>query len=137
MNEVVIVGCGPTGLMSAGSWRWRGSMSRLSGGDRRRCWWALARLGSTHAPLRSSTSVESPTGSLPRDKIAQAARFGTVTLDVSDFPSRYPSGIRTRWGCGRTASSEPSGLAVCRSNVKLPPQSKRLEVAGSRNLQES
>lgn len=74
---------------------------------------------------------------LAEGQIAQAARFGTVTLDVSDFPSRYPSGIRTRWGCGRTASSEPSGLAVCRSNVKLPPQSKRLEVAGSRNLQES
>ncbi len=93
MNEVAIVGSGPTGLMLAGE-------LSLAGVDvaivERRSTPEL--VGSRAGGFHSRTiEILDQRGIADRflseGQIAQAARFGTVTLDVSDFPTRYPHSL--------------------------------------------
>ena len=53
---------------------------------------ARAQAVCTHAPSRSSISVESPIGS-SRRQVARVAGFASVRLDISDFPTRHPYGL--------------------------------------------
>ncbi len=90
MNEVVIVGSGPTGLMLAGE-------LALAGVDvaivERRSTPEL--VGSRAGGFHSRTiEILGQRGIADRflaeGQIAQAARFGSTTLDLSDFPTRHP-----------------------------------------------
>lgn len=93
MNEVVIVGSGPTGLMLAGE-------LALAGVDvaivERRPTPEL--VGSRAGGFHSRTiEILDQRGIADRflaeGQIAQAARFGSTMLDVSDFPTRYPHSL--------------------------------------------
>lgn len=93
MNEVVIVGSGPTGLMLAGE-------LALAGVDvaivERRSTPEL--VGSRAGGFHSRTiEILDQRGIADRflaeGQIAQAARFGSTMLDVSDFPTRYPHSL--------------------------------------------
>ncbi|MGH8860714.1 MAG: FAD-dependent monooxygenase, partial [Jatrophihabitantaceae bacterium] len=93
MSEVVIVGSGPTGLMVAGE-------LALAGVDvaivERRSTPALvgSRAGGFHSRTLELLDQRGIADRfLAEGQIVQAARFGTVTLDVSDFPTRYPHSL--------------------------------------------
>lgn len=93
MNEVVIVGSGPAGLMLAGE-------LALAGVDvaivERRSTPEL--VGSRAGGFHSRTiEILDQRGIADRflaeGQIAQTARFGSTVLDVSDFPTRHPYGL--------------------------------------------
>lgn len=90
MNDVVIVGLGPTGLMLAGELALAGvgvtiverrSTPELVG----------SRAGGFHSRTLEILDQRGIAGRfLAEGQIVQAARFGNSTLDVSDFPTRHP-----------------------------------------------
>ena len=119
-HAVVIGGGGPTGLMLAGE-------LALAGVDvaivERRASQDL--IGSRAGGLHSRTiEVLDQRGIADRflseGPMAQVAAFAGTPLDISDFPTRHPTGS----GCGKTTSSAnwPAGSTSlrCRSiaNVK-------------------
>jgi 3-(3-hydroxy-phenyl)propionate hydroxylase len=92
-HAVVIAGAGPTGLMLAGE-------LALAGIDvaivERRANQAIT--GSRAGGLRSRTIEELDQRGiadrfLSEGQIAQVAAFGSVKLDISDFPTRHPYGL--------------------------------------------
>ena len=93
MNEVVIVGCGPTGMMLAGE-------LALAGVDvaivERRPTPELvgSRAGGFHSRTLEILDQRGIADRfLAEGQIAQAVRFGNTTLDLSDFPTRYPHSL--------------------------------------------
>ncbi|HET6826365.1 MAG TPA: FAD-dependent monooxygenase [Amnibacterium sp.] len=93
MAEVLVVGCGPTGMMLAGE-------LALAGVDvvvlERR---ADAELVGSRAGGFHSRTIEIldqrgiADGFIEAGRTAQTARFGTTVLDISDFPTRHPYGL--------------------------------------------
>ena len=96
MHGVVIVGAGPTGLMLAGEL-------------------ALARVDVAIVERRASQDLAGPRARglqsrtievldqrgiadrfLSQGQVAQVAGFSWIRLDVSDFPSRHPTGSGSR-----------------------------------------
>lgn len=93
MSDVVVVGSGPTGLVLAAE-------LALAGVDvvvvERRATPEL--VGSRAGGFHSRTlEILDQRGIVERflaeGQVAQAARFGTVTLDLSDFPTRFPHSL--------------------------------------------
>ncbi len=93
MTDVIVVGSGPTGMMLAGELALAGidvsiverrSTSKLVG----------SRAGGFHS---RTIEIFDQRGIADRflaaGQIAQTARFGTTTLDISDFPTRHPYGL--------------------------------------------
>ncbi|MEP7055247.1 MAG: FAD-dependent monooxygenase [Actinomycetota bacterium] len=90
MNEVVIVGSGPTGMMLAGELALAGVDAAIV--ERRT---TPELVGSRAGGFHSRTlEILDQRGIADRflaeGQTAQAARFGSTTLDLSDFPTRYP-----------------------------------------------
>jgi 3-(3-hydroxy-phenyl)propionate hydroxylase len=90
MNDVVIVGGGPTGMMLAAE-------LRLTGVDvvvlerRRTPVLVGSRAGGFHARTIEILDQRGIADRfLSEGQTAQAARFGNTTLDISDFPTRHP-----------------------------------------------
>ena len=93
MNEVVIVGGGPTGMMLAGE-------LALAGVDvailERRPTPELvgSRAGGFHSRTLEILDQRGIADRfLAEGQIAQAVRFGNTTLDLGDFPTRYPHSL--------------------------------------------
>lgn len=93
MSEVIVVGSGPAGMMLAGELALAGIdvailERRLTGGL------VESRAGGFHS---RTIEVLDQRGIADRflaaGTIAQTARFGTTTLDISDFPTRHPYGL--------------------------------------------
>ena len=93
MADVIVAGCGPTGMMLARE-------LALAGVDvsivERRPTSEL--VGSRAGGFHSRTiEVLDQRGIADRflaeGQIAQTARFGTTVLDISDFPTRHPYGL--------------------------------------------
>ena len=100
-HAVVIAGGGPTGLMLAGE-------LALAGVDvaivERRASQDLAgsRAGGLHARTIEVLDQRGIADRfLSQGQVAQVAGFAWIRLDISDFPTRHPTGSR----CGRTTSS--------------------------------
>jgi 2-polyprenyl-6-methoxyphenol hydroxylase-like FAD-dependent oxidoreductase len=91
--SVVIVGCGPTGLMLAGELALAGVdvaiVERREGGE------VLGtRARGLHARTIEVLDQRGIAGRfLSAGQVAQVAGFGWVRLDISDFPSRHPYGL--------------------------------------------
>src|SRR5260370_42107801 len=92
-HAVVIAGAGPTGLMLAGE-------LALAGVDvaivERRAGQELigSRAGGLHSrPIEVVDQRGIAAGFLTQGQVAQVARFGGVTLDISNFPPRHPYGL--------------------------------------------
>jgi 3-(3-hydroxy-phenyl)propionate hydroxylase len=93
MPEVIVVGTGPTGMMLAGELAIAGVDVALV---ERRATPDL--LGSRAGGFHSRTiEIFDQRGIADRflaaGQVAQTARFGTTTLDISDFPTRHPYGL--------------------------------------------
>src|ERR1700720_1253121 len=92
-HEVVIAGAGPTGLMLAGE-------LALAGVDvaivERRASQDLPgpRAGGlTSRPIQGFDQRGTAHWVLAEGQVAQVAGFGSVRLDISDFPTRHPYGL--------------------------------------------
>lgn len=92
-HEVLIVGGGPTGLMLAGELRLAGADVAIV--DRRpTSELAGSRAGGFHSRTIEILDQRGIAGRfLVEGQVAQTARFGDTTLDISDFPTRHPYGL--------------------------------------------
>ena len=92
-HAVVIAGAGPTGLMLAGE-------LALAGVDvavvERRANQALAGTGAGGLQSRTIEVLDQrgiADRFLAQGQVAQVAGFGSIRLDISDFPTRHPYGL--------------------------------------------
>lgn len=93
MADVVIAGRGPTGMMLAGELA-LGGVDVVIVERRRTPELAGSRAGGIHS---RTIEILDQRGIADRflaaGRTAQTARFGTTTLDISDFPTRHPYGL--------------------------------------------
>src|SRR5437764_6647512 len=93
MNDVVIVGSGPTGMFLAGELALAGIDVEIV--ERRTTPELVgSRAGGFHARTLEILDQRGIADRfLAEGQIVQAARFGTTTLDLSDFPTRFPHSL--------------------------------------------
>ena len=92
-HAVVVAGGGPTGLMLAVSWRWRGSTSRLSSGVSAKMSIGARALGFHSRTIEVLDQRGIADRFLSQGYTAQVAGFAGVRFDISEFPTRHPYGL--------------------------------------------